>query len=122
MPLKSRNTRQKEIIELELEKADMFFTAENLLERIRKKDSAIGIATIYRFLKQKSEAGELHAYRCGGKNLYSVEKRNHSHFICKQCGRTTHININDISVIKNSIKGIMCHFQLDVYGVCEHCK
>ena len=118
----SRRTRQKDILDSEIIKAAIFFTAEDLLERVKKIDTSIGIATIYRYLKQKIIDNELHSYRCGGKKLYSVEKRNHSHFICKQCGKTTHLNIEDISAIKNSIKGEMCHFQLDVYGICENCK
>ncbi len=122
MSLKSRKTRQKELIELELNNVEVFFTAEDLLQQIRKKDSAIGIATVYRFLKQKNDVEKLHSYSCSGKRIYSVEKRNHSHFICKRCNRTIHFNMSDIGVIKNSVKGDMCHFQLDIYGICENCK
>ncbi len=66
MPRKSRKTKQKELIELELNNAEVFFTAEDLLKQIRKKNQAIGIATIYRFLKQKSDAEELYSYNCNG--------------------------------------------------------
>ncbi|MGV8085469.1 MAG: Fur family transcriptional regulator [Candidatus Bilamarchaeum sp.] len=118
----SRKTKQKESIENEIKGTKSFFTAEDLFEKLKKKDSTIGIATIYRFLKQKNENGELHSYRCGSKNLYSNELQSHSHFICKDCNKTTHINIQDLAAIKNSIKGDMCHFQLDIYGICETCK
>jgi Fe2+ or Zn2+ uptake regulation protein len=122
MPLRSRKTKQKELLEKELTNTSSFFTADDLFALIEKKDSSIGIATIYRFLKQKSELGELHSYRCGSKLLYSVEKRNHSHFICNQCGQTSHMDIKDIGTIRDSVKGEMCHFQLDVYGICERCR
>ncbi len=122
MVRKSRRTRQKDILDSEIIKAEVFFTAEDLLERVKKIDASIGIATIYRYLKQKIIENELHSYSCRGKKLYSVEKRNHSHFICKKCGKTIHLDIADISAIKNSIRGEICHFQLDVYGVCENCK
>ncbi|MDD5023367.1 MAG: transcriptional repressor [Candidatus ainarchaeum sp.] len=118
----SRKTKQKEIIEKELLSMNSFFNADDLFRVIRKKDNAIGIATIYRFLKKKSGDGELHSYICAGKKLYSIGKRNHSHFICKKCGKTSHFNIEEISAIRNSIKGDICHFQLDVYGICEYCK
>jgi len=118
---RSRKTRQMEDLEEILTKMEPFFTADNIFEKINDKKQNIGIATIYRFLKQKAELGELHSYRCDGKTIYSLEKLNHSHFICKQCGRTTHFIINDISSIHKAIKGKMCHFQLDAYGICESC-
>lgn len=119
---RSRKTRQKEALEEMLGKMDPFFTAEDLLSKMQDKTPSIGIATIYRFLKQKAEAGELHSYRCDGKTIYSMEKKNHAHFICKECGRTSHFSIKDIGEIKKSIMGEMCHFQLDVYGICTNCK
>jgi len=102
--------------------AKPFFTADSLHSSIRRKDPSIGVATVYRFLKEKSKNGELHTYRCDGKNIYSVEKRNHAHFICNQCGTTTHFHIGDISAIKDAVKGEICHLQLDVYGICEKCR
>ncbi len=47
----TRETRQKKIIEQELSKLKFFFTAEELHKKVVKKDSNMGIATIYRFLK-----------------------------------------------------------------------
>jgi Fur family ferric uptake transcriptional regulator len=122
MPRKSRKTRQKEIIESSLQDVEAFFTAEDLHSAVIEKDSSVGIATVYRFLKEKSEDAQLHSYRCEGRRIYSIEKRNHAHFICTDCGSTTHFNIGDIGEIKKSVKGEICHLQLDVYGICEKCK
>ena len=122
MPRTSRRTKQNELLENELTEMNSFFSAEDLMSKIRKKDSSLGIATIYRFLKKKSDDGEIHVYNCKGKKIYSLGERNHSHFICKQCGKTSHFNIRDIGIIKNSVKGEICHFQLDVYGICKNCK
>ena len=38
MPKKSRNTKQKELIEAEARKAGKFFTADELFEIVRKKE------------------------------------------------------------------------------------
>ena len=49
--MKSRHTKQKEIMEKEVKKINKFFSVEDLLEKVTKIDKKIGIATIYRFLK-----------------------------------------------------------------------
>ena len=48
----SRKTKQKKLIKWELESFDSFFTAEDLFNKVRKKDNKISIATVYRFLKE----------------------------------------------------------------------
>ena len=46
---------------------------------------------------------------------------NHSHFICEKCGIKKHIDIKNIDFIKKNIPGSICHFQVDVTGVCDKC-
>lgn len=118
----SRNTRQKEILEEESQKINSFFTAEELLSKANKKDSKIGIATVYRFLKEKTKSGEIHSYNCNRKSIYSNQKKSHCHFICEKCGKTEHIEINSLDFLKNKTKNTICHFQVDIMGICEKCK
>jgi len=122
MVRKSRNTKQKEIIQKEITKLTSFFTAEELLGKVNKKDSKIGIATIYRFLKEAQNKGAIHSYTCNRKTIYSTKKNSHCHFTCEKCGKIKHIDIQSLDFIKNKIKGSICHFQIDVSGVCEKCK
>ncbi|OIO20716.1 hypothetical protein AUJ17_05215 [Candidatus Micrarchaeota archaeon CG1_02_47_40] len=121
MARKTRNTRQKGIIEGRLEDFDSFFTAEELLANARKKSKKIGIATIYRFLKEAENEGKLHSYLCGRRRVYSMEESSHCHFTCSKCGRSGHFRLKDISSIRASVEGKICHFQLDVTGVCGKC-
>jgi len=117
-----RKTKQKRILEEELLKLKTFFTAEELLERTNKIDSKIGIATIYRFLKEKSHRAELHSYYCDRKQVYSTQDNNHCHFTCTQCGQITHFSVKDLNFIKKNIEEEVCHFQIDLYGVCKMCQ
>lgn len=117
----SRNTKQKEIITRELKKFSSFFTAEEVYQSVKKSDKKIGLATIYRFLKEYAKKEELHSYKCGKKTVYSTDKNNHSHFICKNCGTNEHIQVKNIDFIKKKIKGSVCHFQIDIYGICKNC-
>lgn len=117
--MKSRNTRQKEMLEKKTSSIKGFFTAEELYSRM--KDEGIGIATIYRFLKEKAKNRQLHSYICDGRNIYSNSSSSHSHYTCQMCGERTHAEIKDMGSIKKNIKGSICHFQIDVTGICEGC-
>jgi Fur family ferric uptake transcriptional regulator len=121
MGKKSRKTKQKELIQSEISTFTSLFTADQLYEKIKRKDNSIGIATVYRFLKELRKKQELHSYICDRKMIYSPEKNNHCHFICQQCEQVTHFTIDKIDFLKEKIKGEVCHFQIDVFGTCEKC-
>lgn len=121
MGRKTRNTRQKALIDSGTEYSESFFTAEELLAKTRGKERKIGIATIYRFLKEAENEGKLHSYLCGRRRVYSKEESSHCHFTCSKCGKGEHFKLRDISQIKASVEGKICHFQIDVAGVCKKC-
>jgi len=122
MERKSRNTKQKELLNEEVKKFNSFFTAEELLIRSKKKDSHLGIATIYRFLSDLTDKSKLHSYICNRKTIYSSQDNSHCHFTCKKCGKIEHIKVNSLDFIKNKINGQICHFQIDVTGLCKECS
>jgi len=120
--MKSRNTKQKDLLQNELQKMTGFFSAEDFYHIILKKMSGIGIATVYRFLNESVKNSLLHSYSCGNRTVYSNSKNNHCHYICQKCGKKQHVDIKNIDSLKKSIKGSICHFQIDVYGMCEDCS
>lgn len=122
MERKSRNTRQKELLTEEIKKLSSFFTADDLLSNANKRDGNIGIATVYRFLADLVKKRSIHSYTCNRKSLYSLKEGSHCHFICEKCGKTEHIHVKSLDFIKNQINGSMCHFQIDVVGICERCN
>ena len=117
----SRNTKQKEILNKSLKNFNSFFTAGELLNKVLREDSKIGIATVYRFLNELTKKGEICSYICNRKTIYSVGKRSHCHFVCEKCDKIKHIDINSLDFVKNKIDGRICHFQIDITGVCEKC-
>jgi Fur family ferric uptake transcriptional regulator len=121
MVKKSRKTKQKELIQTEISTFTSLFTADELFDKIKKKDGTIGIATVYRLLKDLRKKKELHSYVCERKMIYSREKNNHCHFICQKCDQITHFNIEKIDFLRSKIKGDICHFQIDVHGICDKC-
>ena len=118
----TRSTRQKELIENKLRRMKNLFTVEDLHSEIKKEDSKIGIATIYRFMKETATKKRIHSYECNRRKIYSFESNNHCHFICEKCGKIEHFNVSKLDFLKTSVKGDICHFQINVYGLCEKCK
>ena|SRR3989344_3453823 len=118
----SRQTSQKSILQTEAGKFKSFFTADELYQKIRRKDNRIGVATMYRFLRELRENNKIHSYMCNRKTIYSISEKNHCHFLCQQCGKVLHISVESIDFLKRNFKGEICHFQINVEGVCESCK
>lgn len=125
MVKQSRETRQKELIQEIVEKTKGFFSAEEIFEIAKKKESNIGIATVYRFLKDLRKKNKLYSYTCERRILYSQEKKSHCHFICEKTGKVIHFDIDNLDFlkgIKEKIPGTISSFQLEIKGVCDECS
>ena len=120
--MKTRNTIQKEKIQKEIDKFQTFFTAEELYQKVLKKEKNIGIATIYRYLKFLKEKKKIYTYTCNKKLIYSNEKRSHCHFECEESGKVIHFEIDSLDFLKNKIPGSITSFQIEIKGICNQCK
>jgi len=120
--VKSRNTKQKETITKELESLNGMFDADKLYDKVKIKDKSVGIATIYRYLKEMKSEGELYSYICNRRTIYSKGKNSHCHFICEKTGKIIHFEIDNIDFLKNKIPGNITSFQIEVKGVCDECS
>jgi len=116
---KTRQTRQKEILNKEIKKLNKFFSAEELLEKTQKFDKKISIATVYRHLKKLRETNQIYPYSCAGKNVYSNNSKSHCHFKCLKTGKIIHFEIDNIDFIKDKIPGEIESFQLEVKGILK---
>ena len=113
----SRSTQQKETLTKAIARFHEPFTAETLALVVPK----IGIATIYRFLKQERKRGTLHTYQCNEKTLYSREAISHCHFTCHGCGKIWHIKLGSFKGLDKQLPGKLCHVQIDATGWCRDC-
>lgn len=119
MPRKSRNTKQKEILVSELEKMRYFFSAEELHKKSKAKDNNIGIATVYRFLKELKRKSRIYSYICDRKTIYSKADKSHCHYVCEKTGKVSHFEIKSLDFLKGKIPGSITSFQLEIKGVCN---
>ena len=118
----SRKTRQKELLLNHMNKLKHYFTAEELFSSIRKEQKGVGIATIYRFLADLKKKKQLHSYSCNKKSIYSRDDHHHCHFVCEECGKTQHFTASSLDFLQKSVRGSICHIQIDVHGICESCQ
>ncbi|MBS3158407.1 transcriptional repressor [Candidatus Woesearchaeota archaeon] len=122
MVRQSRQTLQKKLLSQELASCSSFFTADEIFSKVKKKDDKIGIATVYRFLKEMKKNEQIHSYLCDRRVIYSTHPKNHCHFTCERCGKTSHITLDNIDFMKKKIEGNICHFQIDICGICTVCS
>lgn len=120
--MKTRNTKQKEIIDQEINRFKTFFTAEELFEKVKSVDNNMGVATIYRFLKTLRKNGNIFSYTCDGKLIYSKENKSHCHFVCEETGKVIHFDVDSLDFLKNKIPGSISSFQIEVKGKCDKCS
>jgi Fe2+ or Zn2+ uptake regulation protein len=117
-----RETMQKRIIQNLIDNTKSFFTAEDIYKKLKKENPKVGIATVYRFLKELQKERIIHSFTCSRKNLYSRNGMSHCHFVCEICEVRKHINLSKIDFLDKFIEDELCHFQIEISGICKNCK
>ena len=101
-------------------------TADVVYMNVRKEFPNISLGTVYRNLTLLSDMGELLRLRVGdGVDHFDATTTPHYHFICKNCGGVTDLELpimHSIDTVANEsfsgrIDGHVTYF----YGTCEHC-
>ena len=101
---------------------------EDLHKKIHSQDPTIGIATLYRTMKLRVDAGlaDMHTFneRTTYERLYKV--RHHDHLICKVCGRTIEfehplIEKYQLEVCERHGFTLRSH-RMELFGICNECR
>lgn len=103
-------------------------TAQALFERCHKKDSSIGFATVYRFLRELSEHAFVTEVRMGGQpSRYELTtKEHHDHLTCTSCGHISEFENDKIEKLQQQVAAqfgfkLTGHI-LELYGLCQNCQ
>lgn len=104
------------------------FTSEDLFNRVRQRDSAIGLATVYRTLKLLTESGLADTFDPGsGVALYehSYGHKHHDHLICTVCNRKVEIVDSEIEKRQEELAEkngfLLSSHRMLLFGVCPEC-
>ena len=124
-----RSTNQRRLV------CDLFFrtrghlSIEDLLALVRKKDSTVGYATVYRTLKLLSESGLAYERQFrDGPTRYELAhaESHHDHLICVQCGRIEEFEDQRIEELQEAVARrhgfAPSSHRHELYGVCAGCQ
>lgn len=124
-----RTTGQREIILNEFLRREGHLSAEELTVAVKKKDKAIGQATVYRVLKILVESGIAREVRLGDgivRYEHNVGHEHHDHLTCEGCGKTMEIVDQQIEELQKKLaadhKFVITRHVMNIYGICEECR
>ncbi len=130
--IKSRNLKHSEQRQIILDaflKTERHLTAEELYEIVKKKNSNIGQATIYRAMKLFSDAGlcrELKVEDGVTRYEHLFNHEHHDHLICTECGKIVEILSPEIEEEQDRIAKkngfVLEKHRFELYGVCRDCR
>jgi len=124
-----RHTPQRDLILDIFLKHEEHITAEELYEIVKKKDSSIGQATVYRMLKLLCDADlamEFDFGDCVTRYEHKFNHLHHDHLICRGCGKTVEVFDSAIEELQNNIAKRhgyeLTDHKMYLYGFCDKCK
>ena len=121
-------TSQRMTILKTLQSGGRHVTAQELYESVIKKDSSIGFATVYRFLRSLSDHQMVSEVRMGGLPArYEMNsKTHHDHLTCTSCGQICEFENKSIENLQVKVAQqfgyVLTHHILELYGVCSACQ
>ncbi|MFN9066589.1 MAG: Fur family transcriptional regulator [Bdellovibrionales bacterium] len=102
-------------------------TAQELFEKVVKRDSSIGFATVYRFLRSMADQKLVTEVRMGGlpARYELTPQKHHDHLTCTECGQIVEFENKTIESLQEKVAQ-QFGFQLtdhllELYGVCSKC-
>jgi Fur family ferric uptake transcriptional regulator len=104
------------------------FTAQEIFEAVAAKNSAIGFATVYRFLRTLSERGYVTEVRMGGMpaRYEWAAKRHHDHLTCTSCSKIVEFENTEIERLQEKVAKqfgfVLTSHLLELYGLCNDCR
>ena len=119
-----RNTQQRQIIESILQKTDRPLLPKELLTIAQTHLPTMGIATVFRALKDLVKEGVVHTVSINDDPLrYEGKRAHHHHFKCTECNRVYDVFrcTGNIEQLVPSGFTLMEH-EITLYGQCADCS
>jgi len=122
-------TRQRETILKAFLKIEEHPSTEELYKVIKRKESNIGHATVFRTLKLLIEAGIAREVYLGDKRVrfeHGHGHRHHDHLVCQACSKLIETVDSEIEKLQDDLckkfDFIPISHRLQIFGICKECK
>ena len=96
-----------------------------VLDRARKRDPRIGLATVYRTLEMLQREGFLNRVGIGNQGyvLMCMEQGLHFHLVCERCHAVTELRASRSLVHRLRRSGFISHQNaVEIVGICARCR
>ena len=118
---------RQQLLLAQLRAADRELSGQELHARLREGPQAMGLATVYRHLRQLQQRGLI---RCrhlpSGEALFAPVERDEHHLTCVDCGSTQrleHCPMHDVHLPARQSEGFQLLFHtLEFFGLCRNCQ
>lgn len=120
-------SKQREIILDTLKSNVVHPTAEYIYEILKKEDSKISLATLYRNLNQLAENGIIKKIDgLESSSHYDHNTHAHYHFICDNCKKVFDVSCgiapDIVKKIEDETGFIVSSHDIIIHGICKNCK
>ncbi|MGM0379043.1 MAG: Fur family transcriptional regulator [Bacillota bacterium] len=121
-----RFTNQRKMIIDLLMNTNDHLTIKQICNSIQ--DPNLGQATVYRNIKLFSNLDIIRKLNFGKYDFYELDmdKRNHHHLICSECGKILEIDFKSLMDLKKEIQQKydfeISYCNLKFFGMCKNCK
>ena len=128
MPSQVAASGDRQLLLLEqLKLADRELSGQDLHALLRQSPQAMGLATVYRHLRQLQQRGLI---RCrhlpSGEALFAPVERDEHHLTCVDCGTTLvleHCPMHNVELHGDQAEGFQLLFHtLEFFGLCRSCQ
>jgi Fur family ferric uptake transcriptional regulator len=124
-PSPQLSIRQRRLLS-ELQQAAGELSGQDLHARLRRGESAMGLATVYRNLRQLQQRGLVRSRHLPtGEALFAPAERDEHHLTCVDCGTTVtlpHCPMHDLRLASSDLQGFRPLFHtLEFFGLCSLC-
>lgn len=125
--MKASRTRSQERIIKVLKNINQAISAQDLFVELRKREQAMGLATVYRALEALKLEGAVQARTvAGGESLYSLVQEDQHHLTCLQCGGSIAIDacpVHELEAqLNQSYQFKIYYHMLEFFGLCTQCQ
>jgi len=122
-----RLTPQRTAILTMINGSSKHWDADAVLQALQQSGQRVGVATVYRALAVLEEAGLVGSVFIGDRKHYErIDKQQHDHLLCTQCGHIEEFFHPDIAVLQCEMAqahGFVAYsHSLIIRGLCNACQ
>ena len=122
-----KHSRKRDALLQKLRSTDCHPSAIWIYEQVRKEIPDLSLGTVYRNLSVFKDEGLIVTVgTVKGQERYDGNTREHTHFICMDCGDIIDVELDTDSLLEDGLeekyKLEIYHKQLTFYGKCSKCR